>query len=294
MSVFVTGANGYIGFAVCRQLRQHGHTVYGLVRSIEGERMLKQIEVIPCLGSIQEIDKFLPIINRCSAIVDNVNDSTAAGNKLAMELAAKAGATRGQKLKYIYTSGCLSYGDNPGKVLTEEDAPVSHPAFVWRNKLMSEILKDDRFFGVVTRPGYVYGGNSGHYISPLWKKFLGKDKIEVVGNPDKTWSWIHVDDNADAYRRIVEAPDRVVAGKIYNIADFTRATHRQVTEAMARAGGAKGEIVVVPATGGFDAASDLSCLMSSKRLHDDLGWYPNHVNFLDNIHIYFEAYQASL
>jgi len=271
MRVFVTGANGYIGFAICKHLSIRGHTVYGLVRNNENAKELQQIETIPVIGSLSDIAKFQSIIDGCSAVIDNVADNTAVTNKLLIEVVAKASAKTGRKLKYIYTSGCLSYGDHPNKVLTEEDIPTPTPHFAWRVQLAREILTDSRIHGVVTKPGYVYGGNAGLYVSHLWTCFAGKDKIEVDGNPNKSWAWVHVDDNADAYRRIVEAPDALVSGKVYNIADFTRATHRQIVEGMARTGGAKGEVVLVEPTG-FNAAADITTVLSSKRIQNELGW----------------------
>jgi len=291
MKVFVTGANGYIGHAVCRHLSVHGHTVYGLIRSKEQEKALQRIEVIPCVGSSEEIGKFQSIINTCSVVVDTVLDKSTFLNQSTMEAVAKAGEASGTKLKYIYTSGCLSYGDNPGKILTEEDPMVTAPAFTWRQKFTQDILSDKRFHGVVARPGYVYGGNSGGYISPLWTAFADKDKIEVDGNPDKSWAWVHVDDNADAYRRIVEAGVEVVSGKVYNISDFTKATHRQVVEAMARAGGAKGQVVLRDPVG-FEIVSNISTVMSSQRIQKELGWYPKHTNFLEKIELYYKSYVA--
>jgi len=290
--VFVTGANGYIGLAICRQLRLHGHTVYGLIRKPEYQKELQQIEVIPVVCSQEEIEKCQSFINMCSAVIDNVFDNTSAINKRLMNVVAKAGEVTGRKLKYIYTGGCLSYGDHPGKVLTEEDVPTPTPVFVWRETFGNEILKDVRFHGVIVKPGFVYGGTSGHYISHYWTIFADKDKIEVDGNPNKSWSWIHVDDNADAYRRIIEAPDSVVSGKVYNISDYTRATHRQIVEGMARTGGAKGEVVVVQPQG-FFVVADISTVTSSKRIQQELGWYPAHTNFMDELEIYYNAYLAT-
>ena len=37
MKVMVTGASGYIGSHVCKQLKEHGHTVYGFDLNIHNE-----------------------------------------------------------------------------------------------------------------------------------------------------------------------------------------------------------------------------------------------------------------
>jgi len=47
MQVFVTGATGYIGFAVATALRRHGHRVFGLARSDAKAGRLTRHEIEP-------------------------------------------------------------------------------------------------------------------------------------------------------------------------------------------------------------------------------------------------------
>ena len=56
MRVFLTGANGWVGSVVARDLIDAGHTVTGLVRSREKADALAASGVTPLLGSLSDLD----------------------------------------------------------------------------------------------------------------------------------------------------------------------------------------------------------------------------------------------
>ena len=56
MRVFLTGANGWIGSVVARELIDAGHSVVGLVRSKENGEALAAAGVTPLLGSLTDLD----------------------------------------------------------------------------------------------------------------------------------------------------------------------------------------------------------------------------------------------
>lgn len=56
MRIFVTGASGYVGSAVIRELINADHTVVGLARSDNGASILKKIGAEVHRGTIDELD----------------------------------------------------------------------------------------------------------------------------------------------------------------------------------------------------------------------------------------------
>ena len=53
MRVFVTGASGFIGFAVTRELIDAGHKVLGLTRSDAGAKALKEVGAEVFRGDVE-------------------------------------------------------------------------------------------------------------------------------------------------------------------------------------------------------------------------------------------------
>ena len=56
MRVFITGATGFIGTALSKELIAHGHRVLGMARSDEGAAALERAGVQVQRGSLEELE----------------------------------------------------------------------------------------------------------------------------------------------------------------------------------------------------------------------------------------------
>src|SRR5207302_9413487 len=79
MRVFVTGATGYVGFAVATALRRAGHEVYGLTRAAAKAPQLARQEIRPVIGDIGDPKSHADTAEACSVLVHCAFESSASG-----------------------------------------------------------------------------------------------------------------------------------------------------------------------------------------------------------------------
>jgi len=287
VKVLVFGAGGYIGFAAAVALRREGHKVTGVVRNEKARLLLAQNEVYPVTGDLKDLKSLQSHIESATVVVDTTSnhDYELSYNLLALvrESAKKSGVPK----RLVYTSGVLDYGHHEEPV--DETYSVNKSP---RNDFSKALISDKEVEGVILRPGWVYGGNSGKYITG-WFEHNQKGEIEIVGNPDKKWSWVHIQDLADAYVKVVGASKGLVTGEIFDVADDTRVTFGQLRLAFAKAAGLEGKVVYTPAgTDAWSKLSEVTALVTAAKIKRVLGWQPKHGTLFDDLDLYYLAYRA--
>jgi len=289
--VLILGAAGYIGTATALALRRAGHTVVGVSRQSSVPE-LEQNEVLVVQGDINDLKTLSTQIEEADVIIDNVLDTTKwfSANEALLKAIASAPVRNGEKRRYIYTSGCLVYGNQPGKLLTESDS-LKHPALKGRIDFEQTTTKSTDVVGSVVRPGFVYGGRSSEMSG--WMAPNAKGEWVIEGSTDKSWSWIHIQDLADLYVRVVEGAVGTVGGQIFNAGDSTRVTFGEMRTALARAAGYKGELSRAAApTTGFSALIEATTVTSSAKATRLLGWQPKFLSLVDNYESVYRAWKA--
>jgi len=192
--------------------------------------------------------------------------------------------------RYLYTSGCLVYGNRPGEECLETDSvPESRRAEVEHLVLSSKVC------GTVLRPAFVFGGAGGHYATRYWTANEG-GTLRIHGDPDKAWAWVHVDDAAEAFALALAAPEKDVRGEIFNLSDGTRTTFSEVVTRMVKlhTPGANLKLEVLPAETPLDQALDKSCYYRSEKAARVLGWVPSRPSFVADLSTYHRSWRASL
>lgn len=298
MKVFVTGANGYIGLNVASAFRRAGHEVWGLVRSEKKAHTIAMHEIRPVIGSMQHPESYQQIAEQCGVLIHAAVDyqaDTFSLDRRTVEVLVAAGQRDSQPKTIIYTSGTWVYGDTLGKSL-DESAPLRPaPLVAGRPDIEQTLLKASDVWGVVIRPGCVYGRQGG--LTGMW--FDGPDKdrqLQVIGDGSNHWAMVHVDDLADGYLRAAESG---LAGEIFNLTDHSSATVRDMAEAVARATGYTGQTQFVPAgEASYTLDGFAECLALDQRVNSSkavrlLGWQPKHRGFIDEVDTYFRSWKAA-
>jgi nucleoside-diphosphate-sugar epimerase len=284
MTVFVTGATGYIGTAVVQALQAEGHDVSGLARSVEAAEKLEAAGVEVVWGSLTE----LSVLARGARAADAVVHLGATGQEDQAEVdtgavSAMLNAVEGTGKPFVYTSGIWVLGDT-GDHVADEDAPLRPAEIVaWRAEVEGT-MRDAAAWGirsVVVRPAVVYGrggGTPGMFVSAARKKGV----VRYVGEGTQRWPFVHVDDLAALYVLAVDAPTATVL----NAADGPSLPVRDVAEAAARANGAETEAWALDDArerlGPYADALALDQQVSAERALG-LGWRPRRPSVIDEL-----------
>jgi nucleoside-diphosphate-sugar epimerase len=304
MQIFVTGATGYIGFAVSTALRRRGHRVWGLARNETKAARLARHEIEPVIGDLADPNSYADVAARCSVLIHTAFDYAADGvakNKLAIETLLDAGRRGAQPKTLIFTSGAWVYGDT-GDQMVDETTPLNPIKLVaWRPAHEQLVLGagGGGVRSIVIRPGCVYGGAGG--LTAPWFAAAMRSPSPLVergsgGEAGRNrWTMVHLDDLADAYVRAAESG---LSGEIFNVTDRSRFTVLELATAAARAAGYKGEIPLLPLAearktmGDFADALALNQHVDSGKAVRLLGWQPRHGGFLDEVEVLYRAWKA--
>lgn len=235
MRVFITGANGWIGSMIVRDLLDAGHAVAGLVRSKEKAEALAAAGATPVLGTLQDLD----VLRRAAGQADGIIH-TAFGLDLA-NIAALAEEDRvaietfgsvfaGSSRPLVVTSGFLQLD---GGTATETARPPVLPAFPRASEQTAFVLAARGVHASVVRnPRSVHGKGETHGFVP-WLAGVARERgvSAYVGDGQNRWPSVHRMDAARVYRLALE---RGARGEAYHAVAEEGVPYREIAEAIGR------------------------------------------------------------
>lgn len=276
MRVFITGASGYIGFAVCCAVKKRGHDVVGLVRSAAAVEKLLSHGMHPVQATLAEHKALHEMTHDADAVIHCAFEQSAQGAELeGRALDAMLNAIDSEHEAFIYTSGCWVYGNTGGKIV-DETAPLDPPPLVaWRPSHEKKVhnARKHKLRTIVVRPGLVYGDGGG--IPGMLVAQAKADKLVIAGDGENHWPTIRVDALADLYARALE---QAPAGAYYNAGNGDVVTYGEIARAASRAAGKNGQVDTIPLEqarkmmGPFADALVLDQQISSAKAQLDLQW----------------------
>lgn len=212
MQVFVTGATGFVGQAVSRELIGAGHQVLGLTRTRTGAGILEALGARPHMGSLEDLESLKAGAAMSDGVIHlafNHNFETYMANceddRRAVE--ALGGALVGTGKPLLVTSGTGMAGLGTGKPATEDDPPAS--STIIPRAASEEAAEAAAAKGVsasVVRLPQVHDTERQGLVSYVVQLAREKGWVGYVGEGANRWTAAHVGDVARLYRLALENP----------------------------------------------------------------------------------------
>lgn len=209
MRVFLTGANGWVGSMIARDLLDAGHTVLGLVRSKQKADVLAATGVTPLLGSLRDLDVIRAGVDDADGVIH-----TAFGLDMAniVELAeedrqaieAFGEVFAGSDRPIVVTGG---FGLIPvGETFKEDARPPMIPDFPRASEQTAFALAGRGLRASVVRlPRSVHGLGERHGFVPMLAALAREKGVSAyVGDGQNLWPSVHRLDAARVFRLALE------------------------------------------------------------------------------------------
>jgi nucleoside-diphosphate-sugar epimerase len=278
MRVFVTGATGFIGSPIVRELIDAGHQVLGLARSDEAAKSLLAAGADVHRGSLEDLESLRSGAAAAGGVIhtafihDFSNYGPAAeADRRAIE--TLGGTLAGSDRPFIVTSGTL-LAQRQGPLATEEDA--HNPNFPRKSEEAALALAERGIRASVLRLSPSVHGSGDHgFVPQLISIAREKGVSAFIGDGLNRWPAVHRLDAAHLYRFVLEKGN---AGATYHgVADEGVPT-REIAEAIGR-----GLNVPVVSKSSEEAADHFGWIArffgidgpaSSAQTQQRLGWKP--------------------
>jgi nucleoside-diphosphate-sugar epimerase len=219
MKAFVTGASGFLGQAVCAELRARDHQVTALVRRPGSE----PAGTSAAAGDLSEVatlqrhvDAAAPdcVIHLAAEIATQrderkISEVNVEGTRRLLSACAAANGPR-----FVFTSTVVT-GDADGALLDESSTLPVQTAYGRSKQEGEQLVRESGLRSVILRPSHVYGPG-GWYVEEIVRRLKSRGRLVVVGSGQNWWDVVRVEDVATA---CVDAAESAQAGSLYHVVD---------------------------------------------------------------------------
>ena len=298
MRVFLAGGTGVIGRRLLPRLLEAGHDVTAMTRREDRAAALREAGAVPAVADVFDAEGLRAAVERAApeVVVHELTDLPPAldTRKIEEQMAGNdrirtegtrnlVAAARGAGARRIVAQSiAFAYAPTGDGLKREEDPLWDDAPWPWKrsidalHELEDAVTKTQGIEGVVLRYGFFYGPGSAYGPGGSLEHEVRRRRFPVVGRGSGVFSFVHVDDAADATVATVERG----APGIYNIVDDEPAAMREWVPVYADAIGAKRPYRIPRFVARLFAGPYAVMLAtevrgaSNERAKAELGWQP--------------------
>ena len=236
MRIFVTGATGFLGTAVVRELLKTGHQVLGLTRTEAGAQALLALGVTPHMGNIEDLDSLRRGVDLADGVIHTAFNhdfshflAHCAADRQIIE--AMGYALQGSERPMVITSVAGLGAMTPGVLATEDNFNADSPNPRKTSELAAAVVAEAGGNVSAVRLPQVHNPLKQGLISPMIELAREKGVSAYVDEGVNRWAAVHLDDAARLY---VLALEKHQAGSRYNAVAEEGVPMRQIAEVIGR------------------------------------------------------------
>lgn len=286
MKIFVTGASGFIGSAVVKELTGAGHEVIGLARTESAAKAISEAGAAVLMGSLEDPETLKQGAAGADGVIHTafIHDFTQYAKANEADKAAinaMGEALAGTNKPIVVTAGILGLPPING-VITEDSKAQNTP----RSSEATAMALTEKGINasVVRLPPSVHDKGDKGFVPFIIQQARRKGVSAYPGSGNNRWPAVHRLDAARLFRLAVE---KAAKGALYNAIGDTGIEVKRIAELT----GEKLHVPVASLTGdeavkhfewmsgfiGFDSPA------TSLKTREQLGWEPTHRGLLEDL-----------
>jgi nucleoside-diphosphate-sugar epimerase len=222
MKILITGATGYVGRHLIKELNSYNHDLYATIRKTSNTDLFKRVGVKLIECDITQKHEMVKIVEQFDGIIHLAFSLFPASDSRLNETGFEnvVNYFKDKPIKrFVFISSALVYGATHKDKSIDESCPCNPKMYFAKQQLHAEnkllnLYKSDGFPSVILRSSEIYGGEGGFFKTAQLDGYIN-GKTPVIGSGKNAVSYTYVGDLIQAIISSLEKND--IEGQVFNI-----------------------------------------------------------------------------